>query len=388
MQTREHSTRRGRLALAAILLLAPSMALAETRDVIVGNNFFEPNDLTIQVGDTVRWTNQSGRTHDVTADDGSFASVTSSNFTFSRTFNSVAEILYHCSVHSLPGLDRDTNQNGRITVVEATGSAELAVQSVVAAAGEYAVGELLTVDISISNSGAAASGAFTVGYYASTDATITDGDQLLGSVQVADVAAGATLDRQDNLAVPDSLPEGVYFIGVIISFADSNAADNVGVDASAVTFFGPVYINAGMNDAWVNIDTLGQGLFFNVFSELEAMFIAWFTFDTELPDPSVMANLGGAGQRWVTGLGFYPPGNSVTVTMELTFGGLFNQLAETQDQIPGYGTVTITFRSCNHAELTYDFPGLGLAGTIELSRATTDNVELCKVLSAEIAAMH
>jgi plastocyanin len=387
MKIRDAATRRGRLALAATLLLASSMALAETWDVTVGNNFFDPNDLTIQVGDTVRWTNQSGRTHDVTADDATFASVTSSSFTYTRTFNSIAEILYHCSVHSVPGLDINSFMNGRINVVEATGSAELAVQGVDAAGGEYATGELLTVDVAINNSGGAASGAFTLTYYASTDATITDGDPLLGSVQVADIAAGATLNRQDSLTVPDSLPEGLYFIGVIISFADSNAADNVGVDASAVTLFGPVFINAGMNDAWVNIDTLGQGLFFNVFSELEAMFIAWFTFDTELPDPSVMANLGGAGQRWVTGLGFYPPGNSVTVTMELTFGGLFNQLAETQDQVPGYGTVTITFRSCNHAVLTYDFPDLGLMGTIELSRATTDNVELCQVLSAEIAAM-
>ena len=31
-------------------------AAAVTHNVSVRNNFFEPNDLTIEVGDTVRWT--------------------------------------------------------------------------------------------------------------------------------------------------------------------------------------------------------------------------------------------------------------------------------------------------------------------------------------------
>ena len=47
---------------------------------------FSPNDLTIEVGDTVRWVNAAGgNLHDVTADDFSFASVTASSFDFSTT---------------------------------------------------------------------------------------------------------------------------------------------------------------------------------------------------------------------------------------------------------------------------------------------------------------
>jgi plastocyanin len=94
------------------------VATAATHDVLVGNNFFSPNDLTIEVGDTVRWTNSSGF-HDVTADDGSWASETSSSFVYSRTFNSVEEILYYCTVHSSPGRDINTSMNGRINVIEA-----------------------------------------------------------------------------------------------------------------------------------------------------------------------------------------------------------------------------------------------------------------------------
>ena len=103
---------------AALLVLTPKLH-AEVHDVVVGNNFFSPNNLTIEVGDMVRWTNNSGRTHDVTADDFSWNSVTSSSFVFERTFNSIEEVLYHCTVHSSPGRDINTFQNGRINVIEA-----------------------------------------------------------------------------------------------------------------------------------------------------------------------------------------------------------------------------------------------------------------------------
>jgi len=100
------------------LTIIPIAASAETHNVTLGNNFFSPNDLTIQVGDTVKWSHSAGRMHDVTADDSSFNSETAISFTFERTFNSAEEILYHCTVHSSPGMDRNTRMNGRITVTE------------------------------------------------------------------------------------------------------------------------------------------------------------------------------------------------------------------------------------------------------------------------------
>jgi plastocyanin len=110
------------IPLAALWLAAfPVFATAETHDVSVVDNRFTPNDITIAVGDTVRWTNASGGArHDVTSDDGKFSpSVTASSFTFSLTFDSVDEILYYCTVHSSPGQDRNTRMNGRVVVVEA-----------------------------------------------------------------------------------------------------------------------------------------------------------------------------------------------------------------------------------------------------------------------------
>jgi plastocyanin len=105
--------------IALLLILVCSIVSAETFDVSILNFRFIPNDLTIEVGDTVRWTNNQGF-HDVVADDNSFSSgaASSAAFVFERTFNSVEEILYYCSVHSQPGRDIDDNMNGKITVIE------------------------------------------------------------------------------------------------------------------------------------------------------------------------------------------------------------------------------------------------------------------------------
>ncbi|MSQ99320.1 MAG: hypothetical protein EXR85_08535, partial [Xanthomonadales bacterium] len=118
------------LGIAASFL--PLVAAAATVNVTVGSGGqlrFTPNDITIQVGDTVHWTSTGG-THNVVADDGSFTSGSpGSNINFSRTFNSAAVVLYYCEPHSSPGQNINTSMNGRITVQTGGGTADLAVQS-------------------------------------------------------------------------------------------------------------------------------------------------------------------------------------------------------------------------------------------------------------------
>ena len=108
-----------RFALATLFLfgLNPLAAIAATHDVSVVGLSFRPNNLTIAVGDTVRWTNNGG-SHDVRSDAGDWTSEIGFT-TYERTFNSVEEIRYHCSVHSSAGRNIDSNMNGRINVVEA-----------------------------------------------------------------------------------------------------------------------------------------------------------------------------------------------------------------------------------------------------------------------------
>ena len=90
---------------------------AATFNVEVSNLKFTPNNLEIEVGDTVIWTNIQGF-HDVVADDASFSSgAPAFSFVFEKTFNTAEEILYHCSVHSSPGRDINSFMNGRINVI-------------------------------------------------------------------------------------------------------------------------------------------------------------------------------------------------------------------------------------------------------------------------------
>lgn len=150
------------------------------------------------------------------------------------------------------------------------------------------------------------------------------------------------------------------------------------ITASVVNGF---EINAGLNDAWFNAQTPGQGLFVTVFPDLGAIFIAVFTYDTERPVPEVMANLGEPGHRWFTAFGDYE-GDTAVLEAELTEGGVFNAAEPQPSQTPNYGTVTVVFHDCNSLTLSYDFPSLGLMGEIPMTRIALDNVPRCEALNA------
>lgn len=363
--------------LVSLALLRPFGAQAAIHEVTVGDNFFSPSELTIQPGDTVRWVNAAGgNIHNVSSDTSAWAiSPTATSFTFEVVFNSPGEFPYRCTIHG-------TAMSGSITV-QGAASAEMALQSVNAVNGSYAPGDMLTIDSTIMNSGSAASGAFSISYYASTNNSITAGDHLLGTANIADVAMGATLNHQAMVAVPGSVPAGDYFIGAIVDFADGNSGNNTNFDSTRVTFIGPFFINAGLNDAWVSGDAPFQGLFFTVFPDLGLFFLSWFTFDSVAPGGSVTAVFGAADQRWVTASGFYA-GDTVSLNVELTSGGVFNGSVPEATQQPGYGTITIQFIDCNTAILTYNFPSVGLSGQMTLSRVVADNVPLCETLNAQM----
>jgi len=64
-------------------------------------------------------------------------------------------------------------------------------------------------------------------------------------------------------------------------------------------------INAGLNDAWYDPETAGQGFLITVFPDIGQMFLAWFTYDVERPGEGVTAQLGEPGHRWLTAQGPY-----------------------------------------------------------------------------------
>ncbi len=372
-----------RLFFAALLLCAPLLAQAATHEVQVRNNFFSPNNLTIEVGDTVHWSSNGG-IHDVTADDNSFASPTSSSIDYSRTFSSIAEIFYHCSVHSSPGLSIANNMNGRISVVAASEKTDVSVASVDATDGSYKAGEDVRVKATLINTGAADSGLFNINFYASADSDITTGDTLLGSKEVSSIGAGATENLDENINLPESLAHGDYFIGAIIDLDDTDTSNNVNTDGTTIYVFTRFIMNAGLNDAWYNPVTSGQGFFITVFADLGFVTLAWFTYDTELPPLDATANLGDPGHRWLTAGGVFAD-NQAVMNIEFTSGGIFDtstQILRT-DPVGSDGTLTLTFEDCLSGTIEYDITSINARSTVPIQRVALDNVALCEALLRE-----
>lgn len=95
--------RRCAAGLVLVLLCATSLALpaqAATVTVAIGDNTFDPQRISIQPGDSVRWENRGGTSHTVTADDDSFDSGTlAPGQAFTRTFSASATVPYYCTFH-------------------------------------------------------------------------------------------------------------------------------------------------------------------------------------------------------------------------------------------------------------------------------------------------
>ena len=78
-----------------------------------------------------------------------------------------------------------------------------------------------------------------------------------------------------------------------------------------------------MSDAWFFPGTAGQGFFIIVWEDTGLIFLAWFTYDTERPPDDVIAFLGEAGHRWLTGLGPFD-GDTALLDVFLSSGMIFD----------------------------------------------------------------
>ena len=99
-------------ALSLLLLAAPLAVDAATSAVSIAGFAFAPAGITINVGDTVRWTNNEGSAifHTSTADNGTWDSkVLANGQSFSFTFTVAGTFAYHCAVHP--------SMRGSVTVV-------------------------------------------------------------------------------------------------------------------------------------------------------------------------------------------------------------------------------------------------------------------------------
>src|SRR5215510_5147454 len=111
----------GVVALVAMFALLPVASAApraaETITVNIPAFNFEPKEVTVKVGDTVKWTNSSTAEHTVTADDGSFNSDDlEAGKDFSFTFTKAGTFAYFCKYHGSKG---GSGMSGTVTVSEA-----------------------------------------------------------------------------------------------------------------------------------------------------------------------------------------------------------------------------------------------------------------------------
>lgn len=105
------------------MFIAPS-SLAVTNTVLVGSYFFNPTNLTINVGDTVRWSNTvaSSTFHDVRRTNTPFqwasSDLTGANPTFLLTFSNAGTFPYFCNRHVYAPLpaNRHPEQTGSVSV--------------------------------------------------------------------------------------------------------------------------------------------------------------------------------------------------------------------------------------------------------------------------------
>lgn len=143
-------------------------------------------------------------------------------------------------------------------------------------------------------------------------------------------------------------------------------------------------LNAGLNDAWYNPATDGQGFFIVVFPELNLVSLAWFTYDTELPPQDAQSNLGDAGHRWLTAVGPIE-GNRAMMNINMTSGGLFNTPTDVVNTDPpgADGTIIVTFENCNSATIEYDITSIDKQGVVPIQRIAGDNLMLCEALKPE-----
>ena len=107
------------LAIAALMAVPASAA---DQSVTARDNTFSPRDVTVDVGDTVTWTNAGLFPHNVKFDDGSFeqpAEPDTSNWTVERTFDTPGTFRYYCEAHGEPG---GSGMAGSVTVRSPTGT--------------------------------------------------------------------------------------------------------------------------------------------------------------------------------------------------------------------------------------------------------------------------
>jgi len=120
-----------------VLTLLPQLAAASVVSVSVLDNSYSPQNVSIQPGDTVVWTNYGSQQHTIVADNNSFTSSTlSQGVNFSYTFNAPGTYTYHDATYATAGMTGSVTvlggsivPSGYPTTVKTSGSSASSLQA-------------------------------------------------------------------------------------------------------------------------------------------------------------------------------------------------------------------------------------------------------------------
>jgi hypothetical protein len=142
----------------------------------------------------------------------------------------------------------------------------------------------------------------------------------------------------------------------------------------------PFEINPWMSGLWADLETDGQGLMLNVYPSIDAVHLAWFTYDLERPPNSALAQIGEPGHRWLTAFGGLAGADS-EMTITRTSGGVFDAIQPVPAQIQD-GSVQLHFDSCTSGTLNYDLGSAQSTGQLILRRPYEDRANIDRCLLA------
>ena len=124
-------------------------------------------------------------------------------------------------------------------------------------------------------------------------------------------------------------------------------------------------IQAGLSGAWVNLNTLGQGLMLDVIEQRQEIFIAWFTYERQANENN--AEFGSSRHRWFTAQGKYS-GSTADIDLIETTGGVFNADNATESAV--IGRLKITFEDCTSGEVEFSIDQQNLSSSFPINRIT------------------
>ncbi len=131
-----------------------------------------------------------------------------------------------------------------------------------------------------------------------------------------------------------------------------------------------VDINAGMDGAWYDPITPGQGFLIDAHPNPAGgnfIFVAWFTYGADTA----------SGQRWLTAQGSFEGSIAEIDVFESNGGSFDDPLAPGTTKV---GTLNVDFTDCSNAQLSYSLPADPAEGDIAVTRVIPGGQALCEEL--------